>query len=54
MTKKIEKEETKTVDTEFPAWRYGPGGEGRIFERGEPVPEGWVDHPSDALPPIDL
>lgn len=36
----------KRERTDWPAWRYGPGGEARIFQEDEPIPEGWVDHPS--------
>lgn len=25
----------------FPGWRMSPGGERRLFERAEDVPEGW-------------
>lgn len=31
---------------EWPAWRYGPDGEGKIFEKPEDVPKGWVDSPA--------
>lgn len=27
----------------WPAWRYGPDGEGQIFNREDDVPEGWTD-----------
>lgn len=31
----------------FPSWRYSAECvEGKIFQRPEDVPEGWVDHPS--------
>lgn len=30
----------------WPAWRYGPGGQRRIFQENEQIPAGWVDHPS--------
>jgi len=46
--KKIEK------GTEFPAWYYGPGGVGKVFDSADEVPAGWVDHPADAEPAIDL
>lgn len=36
----------KRERTDWPAWRYGPGGEARIFQEDEPIPEGWVEHPS--------
>ena len=29
----------------WPAWFYGSGGEARIFERCEDVPQGWRDAP---------
>lgn len=29
----------------WPAWRWGPSGEGKIFECAEDVPEGWGDTP---------
>lgn len=28
------------------SFRYGPGGQAKIFEREEDIPEGWFDHPS--------
>lgn len=31
---------------EWPAWRYGPGGESKIFEKASEVPAGWQDHPT--------
>ncbi len=34
--------------SDWPAWYYGPDGEGRIFDRAEDVPEGWQDHPDKA------
>lgn len=48
--------EPKVKSTEWPAWYYGPGGEGKIFDSPDDVPKGWVDHPSKALPldPADL
>lgn len=39
-------EDEKPVITEYPVWMYGPGGESKIFEQGEAIPEGWEDHPS--------
>lgn len=30
----------------WPAWRYGPGGKGAVFESPDDVPSGWEDHPS--------
>lgn len=30
----------------WPAWRYGPNGEGAVFESEADVPKGWHDHPS--------
>lgn len=30
----------------WPSWRYGPGGQSRIFQSEYEVPEGWEDHPS--------
>ena len=53
MAKKTESEET-TVLNDYPAWFYGPGGEGQIFQTAEDVPEGWEDHPSKALPALDM
>lgn len=52
--KKIEAAEEKPVDNSWPAWFYGPGGVGEIFDSAEEVPDGWADHPNDAPPPIDL
>jgi hypothetical protein len=37
-------------DKNWPSWRYGPNGEGQIFQREADVPQGWVDSPSK-LPP---
>lgn len=31
---------------QWPAWMYGPDGQSRIFQEDDPVPAGWVDHPS--------
>lgn len=31
----------------WPAWRYSPTGEAKIFERAEDVPEGWEDNPNN-------
>lgn len=42
----------KIDSTMWPAWRYGPGGVGEIFQTPEDVPEGWTDHPTTA-PPIE-
>lgn len=38
---------------EWPAFRYGPNGEARIFteEQQNEIPEGWADHPSKAVAP---
>lgn len=33
-------------DKNWPAWRYGPGGQGGVFECEDDVPSGWKDHPS--------
>ena len=33
---------------EYPAWRYGPNGDAKVFARAEDVPAGWQDHPSKA------
>lgn len=33
------------VKVEWPSWRYGSGGEARVFEGPEGVPEGWRDYP---------
>ena len=51
MAKKVEAE---PISNEWPAWYYGPGGVGEIFESADDVPDGWVSHPSEAGPPIDL
>lgn len=34
--------------SDWPAWFYGPGGEARIFQRREDVPDGWGDAPKPA------
>ena len=31
------------VHQNWPAWRYGPGGESKIFQKPEDVPEGWTE-----------
>ena len=31
---------------DWPAWRYGPGGESKIFASASEVPAGWLDHPA--------
>ncbi len=33
----------------WPAWRYGPDGVGKTFDRPEDVPEGWTEHPAHML-----
>jgi len=33
----------KYEHTDWPAWRYGPDGEGKVFANPEDVPEGWAD-----------
>jgi hypothetical protein len=38
----------------WPAWYYGPGGVGQVFDSADEVPAGWVDHPADAADPLDL
>lgn len=36
-------------DKHWPAWRYPvDGGEGRIFQSADEVPEGWLDSPQQA------
>lgn len=35
----------------WPSWRYGPGGQARVFDSGEDVPVGWHDHPSKVVTP---
>jgi len=37
------------MSRDWPAWRKSPSGEGRVFERPEDVPEGWVS-PADWRP----
>ncbi len=32
----------------WPAWRYGPGGQARIFQEESEVPDGWVDSQVEA------
>lgn len=39
----------KRSGAEWPAWRFGPGGESRIFQENEQIPAGWVDHPSKVV-----
>lgn len=45
------------MDTiEGPTWLYGPNGVSAIFEAGDEIPEGWVDHPSKVegfVAPVD-
>jgi hypothetical protein len=52
--KKTEAAAEKPADNSWPAWFYGPGGVGEIFNAPDEVPEGWADHPNDAPPAIDL
>lgn len=33
------------VHQSWPAWRYGPAGEAKVFQRPEDVPEGWINRP---------
>lgn len=35
---------------DWPAWRYGPNGEARIFQQAGDVPQGWADHPNKVPP----
>ena len=37
--------ERKRPNRDWPGWRYGPDGEGAIFNRQEDVPEGWTRRP---------
>lgn len=38
-------------DKHWPAWRYpADGGEGRIFQSADEVPEGWTDKPGVKAP----
>ncbi len=30
---------------EWPAWRYGPDGQARVFQQSDDVPHGWQDAP---------
>jgi hypothetical protein len=34
------------VSTGWPSFRYGPGGEAKIFQCEADVPKGWKDNPS--------
>lgn len=44
---------------EWPAWRYSPDGEAKMFDKPEDVPEGWLDRKPqvfeapEPLPDID-
>ncbi len=33
----------------WPSWRYGPDGQGKIFNSADEVPKGWKDHPGAFL-----
>ncbi len=33
----------------WPAWRYGPDGVGKTFDKPEDVPEGWTEQPAHVL-----
>lgn len=33
-------------NAKWPAWRYGPDGQEKIFQSEKDVPAGWEDHPS--------
>lgn len=35
--------------TYWPSFRYGPDGQGKVFQRPEDVPEGWTDSPKTAV-----
>lgn len=35
------------MNKDWPAWRYGPNGQQRIFDEGETVPAGWKKHPDE-------
>lgn len=35
----------------WPSWRYGPDGEGAIFQSEAEVPEGWTRKPGDLYVP---
>jgi hypothetical protein len=34
------------AEEKLKSWRYGPGGEVKLFDSDEELPEGWYDHPS--------
>ncbi len=34
---------------EWPAWRYSPDGESKLFETAEEVPEGWTAKPPSVI-----
>ena len=36
----------KSKKTEYPKMFYGPDGVGKVFQKEDEVPEGFVDHPS--------
>lgn len=35
--------------TYWPSFRYGPDGQGKVFQKPEDVPEGWTDSPKKAV-----
>ena len=36
--------------TYWPSYRYGPDGQGKVFQKPEDVPEGWTESPNSAAP----
>jgi hypothetical protein len=42
---------SKRGKKQWPSWRYGPDGARRVFQENEPIPAGWVDHPSKVQEP---
>lgn len=40
------------VDRSWPGWRYGPDGEGAIFQCEADVPPGWTRRPGDQPEPF--
>lgn len=38
------------VSQDWPAYRFGPDGQGVVFQSAADVPAGWADHPSKSNP----
>jgi hypothetical protein len=41
----------RIVREHWPSWRYGPNGEGQIFQSESEVPFGWTKKPGEIFTP---